>query len=278
MKPRSGKSRTNSVRGPVNGRVRLSRPSTGGNRWKGWVASLIGRYSRSSATTADSRMSLVCAFTWLVQQRRQVLYQNLLPRISLAIQPMFLDQRSFPRPPSSLVPLLPTSVPQRRGAADHSGYRRVAHAVMQPNHTVARPHVSPPIGVTPLHHSPLAMAVQRLMRIEQSGATHFQKRCTGDRVETLVRRIVRRTRRVEEPISGSSPSVVRPTLRPTERPVVQDEQGPVSAVRPRRNRTPDGYRHTQSGEPAVDIEALTNQVVRQIDRRITAWRERTGRI
>ncbi len=29
--------------------------------------------------------------------------------------------------------------------------------------------------------------------------------------------------------------------------------------------------------PQVDLQAVTNQVMRQIDRRLTAWRERTGR-
>lgn len=51
--------------------------------------------------------------------------------------------------------------------------------------------------------------------------------------------------------------------------------------RPIEDEPPQGRTRTTTAQlrlPEIDIAAVTDRVVRQIDRRMTAWRERTGRI
>jgi hypothetical protein len=40
----------------------------------------------------------------------------------------------------------------------------------------------------------------------------------------------------------------------------------------------EGRGRIQHGSPAINVNTLADQVMRQLDRRLMAWRERTGRI
>ena len=74
----------------------------------------------------------------------------------------------------------------------------------------------------------------------------------------------------------------RPAHRTLHRPPRHSPEAAIEAVPPRR-RGPAAS--TSAGGPASgpsfpeggELDRLTDQVVRRIDRRMTAWRERTGR-
>jgi len=111
-----------------------------------------------------------------------------------------------------------------------------------------------------------------------------------DGAQTLARRVARQSQRVEEMTSGPTALVTRqmPTLTAHQAAatVMTAEQ---ATIRGMTEQTTGGFPapptvHTASWRPnaapmaAVNIEHITDQVMRQMDRRMTAWRERRGRI
>jgi hypothetical protein len=95
-----------------------------------------------------------------------------------------------------------------------------------------------------------------------------------DTVYATTRRIVENAQRVEgrtaRPAGGPSFVFKRtaPSTMAVDRPELSDEPGFAG----RRAG------HPSRGFPEVDVNQLTDQVIRQIDQRATAWRERMGKI
>lgn len=75
----------------------------------------------------------------------------------------------------------------------------------------------------------------------------------------------------------------RPAHRTLHRPPKPSAEAPVEPSAPRRHgpaasaRVPGGPGIGPSVPGGSEIDRLTDQVVRRIDRRMAAWRERTGR-
>jgi hypothetical protein len=92
----------------------------------------------------------------------------------------------------------------------------------------------------------------------------------------LARQVARRTRRVEQrSLALPGRYLQRP---PAPQPSTLRE-APAAAAAPAPPWPAGGpWGRPPAREPQVDVRALTDQVMRQIDRRLVAWRERTGRV
>ncbi|MEE8155489.1 MAG: hypothetical protein V3T53_11105 [Phycisphaerales bacterium] len=99
----------------------------------------------------------------------------------------------------------------------------------------------------------------------------------GAQVAEQMQQVRKRQRRVEPP---AGPRVDR-TLRKTAPAAVGSAaRGTVPALSATAPSTPPAMRRAEQPAPAapqIDVQALTDRVVQQIDRRFIAWRERTGR-
>lgn len=102
-----------------------------------------------------------------------------------------------------------------------------------------------------------------------------QARRRQRRVEPLAGPRVDRTLRKTTPAAagsaarGTAPAAAGPAAR-----------GTVPALSATASSTPPAMRRAEQPAPAapqIDVQALTDRVVQQIDRRFIAWRERTGR-
>ncbi len=99
-------------------------------------------------------------------------------------------------------------------------------------------------------------------------------------------RVVRATRRLEEralATSGAERLVVAKATAPRQAPAATLPEGPRAAASPATGTDPwrrgprPAARGGSAAIPPLDVGALTDQVMRRIDRRLAAWRERTGR-
>jgi len=101
-----------------------------------------------------------------------------------------------------------------------------------------------------------------------------------ERVRILVDRVLRQTQRVESRIMERAATVVRQSLsRMADHTSVRSANAePATNAVPAMRQGVNPSPQSTSYPGAPSIEALTDQVVQQIDRRMTAWRERMGRI
>ncbi|MCZ2079427.1 MAG: hypothetical protein HUU41_05785 [Bryobacteraceae bacterium] len=97
----------------------------------------------------------------------------------------------------------------------------------------------------------------------------------GPRTHVSMQRVIERTRRVEHCIPPASRILPRVAIQPVET-VAANGRGISMPV---MDRTPDAA--TRFRPPAapvqINVEQITDHVLRQLDHRILAWRERTGR-
>lgn len=106
----------------------------------------------------------------------------------------------------------------------------------------------------------------------------------------ILRRLVHRSRRIEEDIYGKLIDSVLMTSKPTRPDMVPDmivvrEQKDFSLVRtegaemelPDRTRGNAGVGAQVTSQPQINVEQLTEHVIRRIDHRIRAHRERRGK-
>ncbi len=114
-----------------------------------------------------------------------------------------------------------------------------------------------------------------LQQIEQP----FKSGPVGRGLAILAARFTERTRRIEERVaSAETVTVVRG--RGDSRNAVERADVPMRGrwPEPMGGRAPWGRsNHAEPQVPALNVERITENVMRQIDHRLTAWRERTGR-
>ena len=110
------------------------------------------------------------------------------------------------------------------------------------------------------------------LRIEQA----FKAGPMGREIAILAQSVSDRTRRIEDRVARTdAATVVRrnsESRNGVERADVLLRSRPESA----EGRAPSG-RPAESQVPAMNVERITENVMRQIDHRLTAWRERMGR-
>jgi hypothetical protein len=139
---------------------------------------------------------------------------------------------------------------------------------------------------------PLVTGLGNLTRMVPAAMPHAYRRVTAHQPMELaersrpdvpavepppVTRLLERTHRLETEMLRSSSRVVLPAARRTS---MADEPSPAR-LRSTLDAPHDNERFPAapalSSATTLDVERLTDQVLRHIDRRVTAWRERMGR-
>jgi hypothetical protein len=126
--------------------------------------------------------------------------------------------------------------------------------------------------------SPLQLTLQRAYKVNNLVHPYHRRNLTQASMETLVHAVVQRTRRIEQRPVESASLMIRKNISDQG---VGVRENPINAV----TNTPklfgastDSWTGNTPLAQSVNIEQLTDHVVKQIDRRIIAARERMGRI
>lgn len=127
---------------------------------------------------------------------------------------------------------------------------------------------------------PLQLVLQRFNQLEEFKRVYRQSSVTRESVETFIERVVRQKHRIEERTSEQVAFVTRRIAVPAE----HDSRSASAAGQQHNAHAPATYSvHTapwaqQLSPPQLNLEALTNHVIQQLDRRLVAARERLGKI
>jgi hypothetical protein len=131
-------------------------------------------------------------------------------------------------------------------------------------------------------HSPLQLVFQRLRRTDELAITHRRLSLVRESIETQTREVKPRIQRIEQRfIEGASFTLHKAPLGAV---IQAGASAPIMTGIP-ANNTPaqlgmqaNPWMTGASPMPPVNVEQLTDQVVRQLDRRLIAMRERMGRV
>ena len=122
-------------------------------------------------------------------------------------------------------------------------------------------------GTAPRHVALLSLVRGRLTRREPTATESVE-----------IARPSQRLRRLEDPSLATVRAAVRRAPSPTAVAASRRQQDDwPPAPRPSWTRSAGGPDLGMAPPPQIDLQAVTSQVMRQIDRRLIAWRERTGR-
>jgi hypothetical protein len=235
-------------------------------RWTAWARALAGRHGRRHERLDHLALQLARprALARSVQQRWIVSSRVVQPRISLAIQPVL--RGTFWQGPERVERTARTERTERTRTNErfHDSERVLP----------ARPALQPALRTV-------------FERLREPGRVLGGQPGQVERAAeapALARSLAARVRREETPLPGGTANrVLRESATSARREERQTE--PASTPRgadPRRPEIPGwGSPAAAPGgfaipAPPINVEALTDQVMRQIDRRVGAWRERTG--
>jgi len=96
----------------------------------------------------------------------------------------------------------------------------------------------------------------------------------------VVKQVLRRNRRVEQQVLASVQRHYRnvPSTQELQQSPPRQTSTPSKELAEWGKDSIPSHSNWPQQAPPINVDVLTNQVMRQIDRRITSWRERTGRI
>jgi len=265
------------------------RRRTAGQRWAAWAHAVSERCGR--VTERHGASDLVLARLPLVhrlQQRWLVSSQRFFPRITLAIHPIL--RQTIWRGQTLLVPDAETT-------ATKSGDRRrltTRPFSSQPAFlwSAAIPDAASPWTVEEARRqifdhmsnrafvkgasqlqAPLQLAFRRLFGADESILLKGSQIATEASVRALGEHIVRQSYRVEERVAETAAVVMRRPPAVEMAPTMPTNQHPFVTTAAEQS-----WRQDTSPPPALDLERITDQVVRQLDRRVVALRERLGKV
>jgi hypothetical protein len=94
------------------------------------------------------------------------------------------------------------------------------------------------------------------------------------RVRLLVERLARQSQRVEQRAATPATAVVlqRPPMATMPAAIMTEQPSSFS------NAPVPSSQHNTMSPPGINLEQLTDQIARQLDRRVVAMRERLGRV
>ena len=265
-----------------------------GGRWSAWARALAGRHARILGLRRDAAMTLIAA------RPRAGARAN--THISLAVHPQIHLAARLATAPKAAAPvkddrdLRTANViwygTVRPGTSIRLSASRTASPAIDTRPRGAAPRLPARAPAAPALTAPSATAAEsKPRRMEVVAAASVR----------TVRQIARSHRRVEDRLSWQRRSVARgpdgeplvlpaalarrvqPSLPPTR---LHPQRPPMILAAPPRPAAdqPSPAPATERTRPVparpaeVDLQSLTDQVVRQIDRRIVAHRERMGRI
>lgn len=125
-------------------------------------------------------------------------------------------------------------------------------------------------GMQPLHAQAVPSTMTTLEKRADAQNYYFQT------LTALTQRVMARSRRIEERVARTELVTVS---RGTESQSMPGEAGSRHASRtwPQPSTHSTNWTAQPQRTPAVTVEAITDNVMRQLDNRMTAWRERMGR-
>ena len=264
------------------------------DRWTRWAEWLAGRRGRVDVKRAGAGMTLasrqgvpvpVAAPVSMPVSRWERAAWTFAPQIHLAIQPI-LQQMAAPATTTTALQggRMPAASPALAGPLS----RRVPLARWGSEQSAGRaeaPGGGPRPAVVPLYaDTPVRRVIARAM-LEETGETETVVRARATEALVLresrriLHRVVEERKRVEQRVRHTG--VVRESnnVGAASSPAVAGTvQGPMQAHSP-WGPGAGGPGMAQVPMPrAVDIEGITDQVVRAIDHRLVAYRERMGQL
>jgi hypothetical protein len=247
------------------------------NRWRRWAGDLRRRHGRRAGTGPSREMALLrrCVAIAPAASVRARTIVNLHAPIAITWLPASAVPASRPasldRSPAGAFRRLDwitaAAAPPPATAAPAAAMAPVASAATAPAfvraaalcHLRARPAASRPQPGIPARALPAPLALTR------------PSRGTADAAADVVNRLTRRATREELPVH------TRPTtLAPS--PVAIAAAAARAASAASSAAAPASWVPPQAPPAAIDVTALTSQVMQQIDRRLIAYRERMGRV
>ncbi|HKP84948.1 MAG TPA: hypothetical protein VJZ26_02555 [Blastocatellia bacterium] len=251
-------------------------PVAQSTRWSDWARSLAGRHSQVSRRAGGAAMTFArqAAITQLQNSYRMSL--SIRPTIKLAIQPLLAEmvlRGERVRVEQQGADLFrATHATQARTTAENS---IDSSATVRLESQVSN---AGPFDEAVLPRG-LSLVFRRLRHFDEFTRARMESNTIHESVERLSLRIVERSRRIEQH-AATSPAVVRQAV------AQKSEQGAAAGAANEfaASRIPPMLKDQAQSWPArpveipdAMIEQVTERVIRQIDDRATAWRERMGK-
>jgi hypothetical protein len=278
----------------------MHRWRTNNGPWLAWAYRLTERYRHF--TEQSGALDLVLArvpLAHLVRQRCLVLAQRICQQFMLAIHPI-LHQSDWRRQPLLMPPsrtAFKTVRESQRSVVNRIFGRDVARNTSSTSTAVGLTDRTRPIQDLPTAFyrtqpftiaranfgpgSPSQLVFQMLVhpgkvvRFQNEEHIHMQRSIITTKTNNreLIQRIARLSKRVEEGVAKSTTLL---TIRP---PTI--EMVPAMTTRNDQivgKEVGQAWQHHTAPATAIDLSQITDQVMRQLDRRVVATRERLGRI
>ena len=275
---------------PNGGRTR-SLPQT---RWIDWVRALAARWGRGSARNDRLALTLLRPLTVAreLRQRWLVKSQRFYPKINLSVQ-------VFLRATGPTVTARGTSrdgvVVDRRFQATDQLYVVTGNERFDSRERGIRPALASSaesLASRAAEHEPgmpgrieVMSPLERVLARSES-LIETREAAGTVRVETILRRLTVRSERIESRFSTSAMPATRFVSAQSKIPSFAGERAEAPARFPRvdalsqqhLDREPGSAQDRRLGvESAINIEQITDRVIRQLDRRVVAARERMGK-
>jgi hypothetical protein len=255
---------------------RAERRPTPADRWLRQAAERRLRWLRGTLTRGLPRLEFLRrpVTNYSVHHRWERFVFQFYPQIHLTIEPWLREALRPSHSPEAIRRLYTTAAPKhtlaKASTPKSAGIRKFGSLN--------------PRGIREQAHPVSASLdfVGHVRALEQQ-LRRYATRQTGmgeSTLEVALRRLTHQMRRVEEHLT-EAPEIVLHGLAPAV--VAAEHRAPAEAERfPPAAKAWDSFnqapRAQPAAAPALDIEQLTDQVIRQIDSRVIAMRERMGRI
>lgn len=281
------------------------------HRWAEWARSLSQQHRLATARRGAPSMTFVHPATLVKLRERLMSFSlNLYSRMSLAIHPILREVRlsqekasraraeklnaSSASSRSDAIPvpaqaadsitrneagLRLVTAAERRSAIEYSGKSNA----MLTGANQAGPSNAGDYSTNDMESLPrgLSLVFRRLHQFDEFTATERRRNTIHESVENLALNLVKKSQRVEQMVSSNVAAVARQSPPPKTQQVAPQ----VVTTEHTAQHMPGMFRAQQQSWagnaaelPDVVVEQLTERVIRQIDHRAVAWRERTGKI
>lgn len=253
------------------------------HHWRDWAACCAERHQCVLGRGSSVAMVLARRATDFEQVRERWFFhwgsKTLRPQLHLAIQPI-LREISQSSNKSEFVTSFGSNSPAVAAPGQRPGLKDMATTEMTTvRATTIREFESANStgqGGASASKSPMAVVFERLLSERSTAGLQRPVTAAKEQALSTVDRLVSKCTRIEEHVSRST--LATTSLRPREE--AKGSSGPAEWT-DKTDAPASGPRAIAksglgSGVP-VNVEALAEQVLQRIDRRIVAWRERTGR-
>jgi hypothetical protein len=264
---------------------KLERAAASSDRWTGWAQSMIGRYGRLLPRHHGVAMTLAQPpeLLYMSCQQWEHAAWTLCPQINLAISPILRQTvwrgaPTLPMAQARLVSPKPPSPIGQRAPTQQAGAGQALDDNLPAVHPPAEHQTLVFPAPDPGWHAPLKRVFARTQVEdvhESVTVSHVTRESLFERQSLqILRRVVEERQRVEAWVRGT---IVTRQQQEWTSVVTAAQAREVVTHSPRGPRVGAPGMAQVASSPSVDIEQLTDQVVRHIDRRIVAHRERMGK-